>query len=176
MKLIVTGATGFVGSEVIRQALRNPAVTSVAVIARKAVPVPPNEDASKLKSFVLDDWTSNYPDSLIEHIKGADACIWYIYSCISTSDFCLQFARSLAVTPSQSRSMDFAQVTTICHDYTINGIQNMIKAANKPFRFVYVSGILAERDQSKILPSLGEYRHLRVSSSFYHLFLVLSFD
>ena len=80
------------------------------------------------------------------------------------------------MTPSQSRSMDFAQVTTICHDYTINGIQNMIKAANKPFRFVYVSGVLTERDQSKVLPSLGEYRHLRVSSSFYHLFLALSFD
>lgn len=80
MKLIITGATGFVGSEVVRQALRNPAVTSVAVIARKAVPVPPNEDSSKLQSFVLNDWTSTYPESLQEHLKDADACIWYIKS------------------------------------------------------------------------------------------------
>ncbi|CRG89505.1 hypothetical protein PISL3812_06541 [Talaromyces islandicus] len=144
MKLIVAGATGFVGSEVVRQALRNPAVTSVAVIARKAFPVPANEDSSKLRSFVLNDWTSAYPEPLQEHIKGADACIW-----------------SLAVTPSQSRSMDFAEVTTICHDYTINGIQNMIKVVNKPFRFIYVSGILTERDQNKVLPYMGEYRHLR---------------
>lgn len=66
--------------------------------------------------------------------------------------------------------MDFAEVTTICHDYTINGIQNMIKVAKKPFRFVYVSGVLTERDQSKVLPNMGDYLHLRVS---YHLFLFL---
>lgn len=87
MKLIVTGATGFVGSEVVRQALRNPAVASVVVIARKAFQVPPNEDASKLKSFVLDDWTSPYPESLIEHIKDVDSCIWYINSSIQTREF-----------------------------------------------------------------------------------------
>lgn len=169
MKFIVTGATGFVGSEVVRQALRNPAVTSVIVIARKAFQAPANEDASKLTSIVLDDWTSPYTESLIEYIKDADACIWYINPSISTRQFCLQLlARSLAVTPSQSRSMDFAEVATICHDYTINGIRNMIKVANKPFRFVYVSGVLVERDQNKVLPNMGDYLHMRVS---FNLFL-----
>jgi len=79
--------------------------------------------------------------------------------------FGLQFFRSLAVTPSQSRTMKFSEVTAICHDYTINGIHNMIEVANKPFRFVYVSGVLTERDQNKILPQMGEYLHLRVSPS-----------
>jgi uncharacterized protein YbjT (DUF2867 family) len=81
MKLIVTGATGFVGTEVIRQALRNPAVTSVVAIARRAVPTPdnagPSADTSKLQSVVLEDWTSPYPESVKEHMKGADACIWF---------------------------------------------------------------------------------------------------
>jgi len=78
MKLIVTGATGFVGSEVVRQALRNPAVISVIAIARKAIVIPTNEDASKLQPFILSDWTSTYPDALKELIREADACIWYI--------------------------------------------------------------------------------------------------
>ena len=80
MKLIVTGATGLVGSEVIRLALRNPAVTSVVAIARKPVPAPANagfeSHISKLQSVVLEDWTSPYPETLIQHVKGADACIW----------------------------------------------------------------------------------------------------
>lgn len=72
--------------------------------------------------------------------------------------------RTLAVTPSQSKEMDFGDVTKICSDYTINGLTNMAALANKPFRFVYTSGVLIERDQSKSLPLLAEYRLMRVHS------------
>ncbi|KAL9024040.1 MAG: hypothetical protein Q9180_008015, partial [Flavoplaca navasiana] len=79
MKLIVTGATGLVGSEVIRLALRNPAVTSVVAIARKPVLVPANvgseSQMSKLQSVVLENWTSPYTESVIRYVKDADACI-----------------------------------------------------------------------------------------------------
>lgn len=80
MKLIVTGATGLVGSEVIRLALRNPAVTSVVAIARKPVLAPASvgneSQTSKLQSVILESWTSPYPESVIRHFEDADACIW----------------------------------------------------------------------------------------------------
>ena len=80
MKLIVTGATGLVGSEVIRLALRNPAVDSVVAVARKPVLAPANPDlkaeTSKLQSVVLEDWTGPYPEYVKQHVKDADACIW----------------------------------------------------------------------------------------------------
>ncbi|KAM3089240.1 hypothetical protein ACMFMG_000845 [Clarireedia jacksonii] len=47
--------------------------------------------------------------------------------------------------------MSFADVSKICVDYTINGLTIMRAIANKPFRFAYVSGSVAERDQSKSL-------------------------
>jgi hypothetical protein len=82
MKLIVAGATGFVGTEVVRQALHNPAVTSVVALARKPLLPPtnagPSADTSKLQAIVLEDWTSPYPGFVSEHIKGADACIWSV--------------------------------------------------------------------------------------------------
>ena len=86
MKLIVAGATGFVGTEVIRQALRNPSITSVIALARKPVSAPEGPETgsgtSKLRSVVLQDWTSPYPEDVIEVLKGADACIWCIFSAL----------------------------------------------------------------------------------------------
>ena len=69
--------------------------------------------------------------------------------------------------------MDFADVSKICYDYTINGIANMAALANKPFRFVYTSGVLIERDQNKFLPFLSDYRRLRVRFPSIVLFPIL---
>lgn len=79
MKLIVTGASGYVGSELIRQSLRVPEITSVIALARKPVQVPDKleegSDPSKLKSVVVEDY-GKYPDEVKKEFEDADACIW----------------------------------------------------------------------------------------------------
>jgi uncharacterized protein YbjT (DUF2867 family) len=81
MKLIVTGATGLVGTEVIRQSLKNPKITSVIALSRRPVTVPGNDgedlNTDKLKSLVLKDFT-HYPDDDKAQLADADACIWYL--------------------------------------------------------------------------------------------------
>jgi hypothetical protein len=81
MKLIVAGSTGFVATELIRQALSNPAVKSIAALARRetAVPANPGENAdpTKLRSVVCDDFL-HYSDSVKKELENADACIWYV--------------------------------------------------------------------------------------------------
>jgi hypothetical protein len=81
MKLIVAGSTGFVGTEVIRQALSNPAITSIIALARRETPVPQSAgpDVAKLKSVVCSDFSS-YSEDVKKELAGADACIWYITS------------------------------------------------------------------------------------------------
>ena len=80
MKLIVTGATGFIGAEVLRQALRNPNITCVVAFTRRSVSCPddagPAANQAKFCSVVLTDWLSPYPDSVMEHLQGADGCVW----------------------------------------------------------------------------------------------------
>jgi hypothetical protein len=76
----------------------------------------------------------------------------------------------VAVTPSKSKSLEFAQVKRICQDYTLVGLKAMVEAreksgtaSNKPFRFMYVSGSAAERDQTKTPGWMAEYSLMRVS-------------
>ncbi|KAF2657762.1 NAD(P)-binding protein [Lophiostoma macrostomum CBS 122681] len=148
MKLVVTGATGFVGQEVIRLALQNRAITSTIALARSNVSVPenggPDADTSKLKSVVLTDWENPYPEHVIEQLKGADACVW-----------------TLAITPKKSKGLEFEAVMKVCHDYTIKGLNQIASVANKPFRFIYTSGAPAERDQTKIPPFHPDYCLMR---------------
>jgi len=80
MKLIVAGSTGFVGTELIRQALSNPSITSIVALARRLTTEPqtvgPGADLAKLKSVICEDF-GNYPESVKQELAGADACIWY---------------------------------------------------------------------------------------------------
>lgn len=79
MKLVIVGATGFVGPEVITQALQHPSVTEVMALARRTTPLPEalrySLVAKKFKSVVLKDF-SNYTEDVKQELSGLDACIW----------------------------------------------------------------------------------------------------
>lgn len=77
MKIILTGATGFIGAEILQQCLANPAVTSLIAVARR--PLPPNTpDANnpKLKVVIQEDFLV-WPAPVLEELKGAESCLWY---------------------------------------------------------------------------------------------------
>ncbi|KAI0175860.1 hypothetical protein GGR52DRAFT_538479 [Hypoxylon sp. FL1284] len=150
MKLIVAGSTGFVATELIRQALSHPAVTSIIALGRRETPVPATagSNAAKLKSVICDDF-ENYSESVKQKLQGADACVW-----------------TIAVTPSQLRTMTWEQACTICRDYAIKGIEtiselNRDRESSKPFRFIYISGSNSERDPVKKPWVLGDYCLMR---------------
>lgn len=75
MKVILTGCTGFIGSEVITQCRDHPAISSIIVLSRRPLPSTPEFTNPKLKVVILQDFIT-YPDSVIEELKGADGCIW----------------------------------------------------------------------------------------------------
>lgn len=79
MKLVIAGATGFVATELIRQSLSIPKITSVIAIARHSVSTPsnlsPNADPSKLRSVIIEKYDS-YPEDVMKQLAGVDACIW----------------------------------------------------------------------------------------------------
>ncbi|KAL6715874.1 hypothetical protein ACLMJK_006835 [Lecanora helva] len=154
MKLIIAGASGSVATELIRQSLNIPAVTSIIALSRKPITSPPkldyNVNASKFQNVVLQNYDT-YPEDVRAKLAGADACIW-----------------TVAITPSKSRGIPPDEVRRVCYDYTIAGLQAIFKAQGEgsrsnssPFRFLYMSGAASERDQSKTPPMMAEYCLMR---------------
>lgn len=78
MKLIVAGATGLLGTEIIRQTLHIPEITEVIALARKPITLDEGSDSSKIKSVIIQDY-GEYPDDVKAEFAGADACIWCVY-------------------------------------------------------------------------------------------------
>lgn len=72
MKIVLTGATGLIGAEVLQQCLANPAITSIVSLSRRPLDSVAN---SKLKVVVLKDFTV-YDEEVMGALEGAEACIW----------------------------------------------------------------------------------------------------
>ncbi|KAH7210857.1 uncharacterized protein BKA55DRAFT_744271 [Fusarium redolens] len=144
MKLIVTGASGYVGSEIIRQSLKLSQVTSVIAVSRKLVSPPAGTIPARFESVVVQDYGS-YPDHVRDAFHGADACIW-----------------TVGITPMIYGSLDPAQAHKVCIDDTVTGLQSMVNSSpTKPFRFLYMSGADAETDQTKTPTVMPEYFLMR---------------
>jgi uncharacterized protein YbjT (DUF2867 family) len=113
MKLLITGATGMVGSELLRQALTDPDVTSVVALSRRALDI----QHPKLKTVIHKDFLDY---SAVNHLfADCDVCAW----CLGVSQ--LQVNRE--------------QYNIITYDYTITAAKAML-AANPEINFVFVSG------------------------------------
>ncbi|KAH7564392.1 hypothetical protein BM1_01439 [Bipolaris maydis] len=158
MKLIITGATGYVATAVLRQALLLPSITSVVAIARRSVSCPksiPTANASKLKSIVVPAYDT-YSRDVRRELEGANACIW-----------------TVAITPSKARQMAPETVRMVCQDWVVEGLKAILEAnpsPEQPLRFLYMSGSMAfdparprSRNKTIWIPSyIMEYSKMRL--------------
>jgi uncharacterized protein YbjT (DUF2867 family) len=115
MKLILTGATGFAGAEVLRQALADPSIERVTVLTRRSLGL----THAKLREVIVADFLEYDRATLAD----ADACIW-----------CLGVAQS---------AVSEAEYIRITHDYAVTALKAML-AVNLRLRFCFVSGFSAD--------------------------------
>ncbi|KAH8597059.1 hypothetical protein B0O99DRAFT_740120 [Bisporella sp. PMI_857] len=134
MKIILLGSTGSVGKEVLNQCLKTPAITSVVALLRRNLPgaaVNP-----KLTVIIVDSFKI-YPDTLLEQLKGADACIWSIGTYNWDPEVELEYPEAF-----QKALLKVLDV-------------------KKMFRYVYLGGAFTEPDQEKSLWFYAKGRHVR---------------
>jgi uncharacterized protein YbjT (DUF2867 family) len=77
MHIILTGATGTIGAEVLGHCLSSSKITRLSILSRRQFTLPVGEglNANKAQIIVHEDY-SKYPDELREKLKGAEGCIW----------------------------------------------------------------------------------------------------
>ncbi|GAA5831834.1 hypothetical protein JCM5353_006180 [Sporobolomyces roseus] len=136
MRLIITGATGAAGSEVLRQALLDSRVTTVTTLTRS--PLPPHllsssTESSKLTQVLHKDFSS-YPPELLDKLSNHDACVW----ALGTS----------------SIGMTDEEYTKVTYEYAIEAAKAFgglkkedSEEGEKKFVFAYLSGARTTQDQ-----------------------------
>ncbi|QIL20617.1 NAD-dependent epimerase/dehydratase family protein [Thermomonas sp. HDW16] len=120
IRLILTGATGFAGGEVLRQALADPGIERVSVLSRRVVEMA----HPKLRQLLVDDFTDF--SQVDADALTADACIW----CLGVSQ----------------TAVDKDTYIRITHDYTLAAAQAML-ARNPELRFCFLSGSRADQQE-----------------------------
>lgn len=138
MKVILTGASGFIGGAVLQRLINLSNVTSIIVLSRRELPI----ENPKLKTIVVKDFL-HYEQEVLDQLAGAEACIWVLGSATSGKDV--------------HQDMTFA-ATKAFSDSILPTLQD-----GRQFRFVYTSGALVVRDQSASTWFMSGPRKLRVS-------------
>lgn len=102
MHLILTGATGMVGSACLNHMLTNNSIISVSILSRR--PVPMAEGKAKAKVILHNDF-DQYPKETLGQLKGATGCVWALgVSQNDVSKECVLFSRTSL--PDHSRALD----------------------------------------------------------------------
>jgi nucleoside-diphosphate-sugar epimerase len=139
MKIVITGATGYIGHEVLDQCLREPRITSIIAIGRRS----PHLNHPKLAVIIQEDF-SQYPASVISQIQDANACIY----CLGTN---------IPVKPAElNRKINFEYATS-----TAKMFASIPHTVGSPFRFIYLSGALPEKNPEKRIWFLADNRKMR---------------
>lgn len=133
MHLVLTGATGLVGSAVLDAMLRTKSITKISILSRRPVAMADNAKDPRVNVIIHPDF-ERYDASVLEQLRGASGCVW-----------------ALGISQTQASSSE--QYIKITKDYTLAAARAFVdiprsedkeedgkRGESSPFRFVYVSG------------------------------------
>lgn len=125
MKLIITGATGMVGSEVLRQAIADNEIELITIIVRR----PTDITHPKLKTILHQNFLDY--SSLENEFKNNDALIW-----------CLGISQNVV------SKEEYIKIT---YDYAVAAAKAVVQS-NNALRFLFLSGRGADNtEKTKLL-------------------------
>ncbi|KAF5002006.1 hypothetical protein FGRMN_667 [Fusarium graminum] len=137
MHLILTGATGLVGSGVLDAMLKSKSITKISILSRR--PVPLASDDPKVNVILHKDF-EKYEPQVIDQLRGANGVVW-----------------ALGVSQLQVSKEEYV---TITKDFPLAAAKAFSKlpSTTEPFRFIYVSGHGTSINPTYFTPYFGRVK------------------
>jgi hypothetical protein len=142
--LILTGATGLVGSSVLAHILSLPPSTTISrlsILSRSAVPLASKKErtntTTQIEVINHTDY-NNYPPEVLEKLKGATGVVWA--QGVSQAD------------------VDVPTYEKITRDYPLSAAKAFSSLTNDKLNFVYVSGEGATYSPGRFTPTFGRVK------------------
>ncbi|KAI1279798.1 hypothetical protein F5Y07DRAFT_405985 [Xylaria sp. FL0933] len=130
MKIIVAGASGFIGSAAVREAIKDESITQICVLSR-GTPLP-DDIANHAKVTVIRTSFAEYSMEVLNQLVDAEACIWAIGGRVPDFHDLLVAHRTCVEYPAIAARAFAATLSPLL-------------PRGKMFRFVFVSGLLQIR-------------------------------
>jgi nucleoside-diphosphate-sugar epimerase len=137
VKILLTGATGFVGSKMLESLIASFEVDEVICLSRR-----PLTTSSPKVTVVLHEDFEHYDEALLDWLAECDACIWTLGG--KASDLGAQ-----------------EMLERVTHGFTLALATGIAGRARRPFTFCYLSGMGADPSESAWLPWERATRHLK---------------
>ncbi|KAI1159207.1 hypothetical protein F5B18DRAFT_37192 [Nemania serpens] len=138
MKILISGASGSIGGECLRQCLSHPAISIVVVFIRRDLPADISNHP-KLKCIMIKDF-SQWPEDVLQAHADAAGMIWAMGSYKGSR--AVDFEYPLAFSAAMARVLD-------------------TKPARPQFRYVHLGGMFTRQNQDKKLWLLEYPRKIR---------------
>ncbi|KAK4172562.1 hypothetical protein QBC36DRAFT_222416 [Triangularia setosa] len=122
MHLILTGATGMVGTTVLDAMLKSTDIAKISILSRRPVQLAENSKDPRVNVIIHKDFASYSPE-VLSNIQDADGCVW-----------------ALGISQTQVTKEDYITITKTYPLAFASAFQPNLQATSKPFNFVYVSG------------------------------------
>jgi uncharacterized protein YbjT (DUF2867 family) len=75
MHVILTGATGLVGSGVLDAMIKTADISKISILSRRPVPMADEAKDPRVNVIIHKDF-EKYDSALLEQLKGAQGCVW----------------------------------------------------------------------------------------------------
>ncbi|OPB38920.1 hypothetical protein A0O28_0020260 [Trichoderma guizhouense] len=121
MHLILTGATGLIGSSVLDAMLKMTEVTKISILSRRPVAMAEDAKDPRVNVIIHKDF-SKYDSEVLSKLQGATGAVW-----------------ALGVSQTKVSKEEFVKITK---DYPLASAEafSTLPPNNDPFRFIFVSG------------------------------------